>query len=326
MRIFNIKKAEGVVLITTLLILAILIAVVVQFNRVTTAEVIVAQNYGNGKKALYISISGLNAIKELLYLDSLYTKSDSLLEPWAKITPYIESANSELEEGSINVVITDECGKLPVNMLVDDKGRFNPLYHDIWERFLSQRRFALTEDQVMTILESIKDWIDVDDDVTGIYGAESSFYMEKGYRCKNGPINCLSELLLINGIDNSIFYGDEYRDGISKYITPYGNGKININTAPIPVLMALSDNMTEEKAYEFDSFRNDPINKDLLNSYAWYKNVWPFEKALPESILTTNSDFFSVYITGRVEDSKKDVMAVLSRKGGRVSVIYWKEE
>jgi general secretion pathway protein K len=322
----KIRGQKGIALITTLLILVLLIGITVEFNRMSIADIQVAQNYGNSKKALYISLSGLNAIKQLLTLDAIYSKVDTLLEPWAQIEPFVESANSALEEGRIDIRVSDESGKLPVNMLVDGKGRFNPVFREIWERFLSDPRFALTEAQVYTILESIKDWLDPDDDVTGLYGAEDAFYIERGYGCKNGPITYINEMLLIKGIDKSIFYGDEYREGIRQYITPYGSGKININTAPIPVLMALSDNMNLEKAEELDSFRRDPANKDILQGIAWYRNMWPFENPLPEKVLTSVSDCFMVSITGTVEESKKRINAVLKRSKNKTQVIYWEED
>ena len=55
---------------------------------------------------------------------------------------------------------------------------------------------------------SILDWIDPDDQ-THIQGAESDFYenLTPAYSAKNGPIDDISELLMIKGITPEIFWG-----------------------------------------------------------------------------------------------------------------------
>jgi general secretion pathway protein K len=95
---------------------------------------------------------------------------------------------------------------------------------------------------------AILDWID-DDDVTGPDGAESDFYraLQPPYNCKNAPIDCIDELLLIKGISPHIFFApaqgqpDDQQDagGPADLLTTYGDGRININTASQQVLRAL---------------------------------------------------------------------------------------
>ena len=63
-----------------------------------------------------------------------------------------------------------------------------------------------------SVVNAILDWLDEDDEPrTG--GQES--YEEFGYECKNGPLESLDELLLIQGIDAAILYGeDSNRNGL----------------------------------------------------------------------------------------------------------------
>jgi len=323
MKVLN--KREGVALITTLLIIALLVAVVVEFNRVAIADIDVSRNFGDEKKILFVAISGVNAIKELFRLDGLYSKSDTLLEEWTKSRAYFESASSMLDEGKLEGKIVDEDGKISVNSLITDKGGFDQVHKAIWERLLSQSRFSLTEDEINTIIFGVKDWMDKDDDITGIYGTEESFYSGKGYHCKNNLLNNLEEMLLINGITEDIFYGNQYKTGIYSYFTVYGNRQININTAPIPVLMALSDDMTEVIAMEMDSFRRDDANKPQLTNKDWYRKVWPFEYPLPKNLLTSSSSFFTVYIRGTLRESVKEIRTVIYRSGDATHLAYWQE-
>jgi type II secretory pathway component PulK len=64
-----------------------------------------------------------------------------------------------------------------------------------------------------TIVDSIQDWCDPDDDKRPS-GAESDFYRQGqgpvrgAYIAKNGPIDDVSELLMINGITPAMYYGN----------------------------------------------------------------------------------------------------------------------
>ena len=124
---------------------------------------------------------------------------------------------------------------------------------------------------------SLMDWMDVDDDVRPD-GAEDDFYFARrpGHRCKNGPIEVLDELLMIRGFggldyfgedandnrrldvtenDGRPFYPPDNSDGVLqpswvKLLTCYGDGRVNINTAPRLVLgtLAISDEAVDQIA------------------------------------------------------------------------------
>lgn len=321
----RLRKKEGVALITSLMVIALLVTVVVEFNRIAVADIDISRNFGDEKKVLFTTISGVNAIKELLRLDRLYSEGDTLLEGWARSRPHFEAASSILDEGTVEGDIIDENGKIDVNSLVDDKGEFDENQKAIWKRLLGQSRFGLAEETINTIMYGVKDWIDKDDELTGIYGAEDSFYRGRGYHTKNNVLQSLDEMLLVNGVNENIYYGDQYKSGIRRYFTVYGGPKININTAPHPVLMALSDHMTEDIAMEMDIFRSDDANIPQLKNIKWYKKVWPFEDPLPESLLSTSSDFFTVNMRGTLHKSVKEIRAVLFRSDVSVNVVFWQE-
>jgi general secretion pathway protein K len=321
----KLRGNEGIALITTLMVIALLMAVVVEFNRIAIADIDISRNFGNEKKILFVTISGVNAIRELLRLDGLYTKSDTLQEGWAKSRSYFGSASAILDEGKVEGEIVDENGKIYVNGLINDKGEFDEIQKGIWERLLSQPKFGLAEEEVKTIIYGVKDWIDKDDEMAEIYGAEDSFYLSKGYHCKNGALDTLEEMLLIKGVTEEIFYGSQEKIGIRPYFTVFGDRAININTAPVPVLMALSDDMTEEIAIGMDEFRRDKANQILLNAKSWYKKIWPFEKPLPEKVMTISSDFFTVHIRGTLRESVKEIKTVIFRSKGTTNVVYWQE-
>jgi general secretion pathway protein K len=314
-----------VALITTLLVIALLVAVIVEFNRMALADIELTNIFQDQKKILFLSISGANTVREFLRLDGLFTESDNLLEDWAGGRAWLESANNAIEEGFIEGQITDENGKVNVNGLVNAEGEFQVHRRAILERLLKQDRFNLSDDQIFTIIYGIKDWIDPDNEVTGIYGAESGHYQNKGYRCKNKPLFNLDELLLVRGVTEKIFFGSDRQQGIRPFLSVYGGDRININTAPVPVLMALTDQMTEDIAVEIDRFRRDDANQSLLKNPDWYKKVWPFQETFPESLITTKSNHFTLYLKCRLGDSVKTVRVVISRGLTKTSILSWWE-
>ncbi len=316
---------RGIALVTVLLVVALLVAVVVEFNRIAMADIQVSNNFMDERKIVYTTVSGISAIGELLLLDRKYTQSDNLLDEWAQGETYFEAASMLLDEGQVSGTITDEEGKININSLVGNDGKMNSRQFQLWKRLLEQPEFQLNEQKVLTIIHGVKDWLDADDEVSAIYGAEDETYRPLGYQSKNGPMDTVEEMLLVNGVTDELFYGSRDRPGIQNCFTVYGDERVNINTAPIPVLRALSPLMTETEARELHSYRTDPVNRDALNSPTWYLRLWPYDEPIPAALLTARSDYFTVRVSGTLRESRKHVRAVILRKGAPASIIYWQE-
>jgi len=92
---------------------------------------------------------------------------------------------------------------------------------------------------------SLADWMDEDDDSQS-GGAESDYYRQHQppHECKNAPLNSLSELLMIRGFSRTDYYGSvsldgQVRAGWIRWLTCVGDGRLNLNTAPLEVLKTL---------------------------------------------------------------------------------------
>jgi len=84
------------------------------------------------------------------------------------------------------------------------------------------------------IAHSILDWRDEDDSSYAL-GAEKKYYrqLDPPYLPKNKPLDLLEELMFVKGMTAEIY------NRIQPYITIYGEGRINLNTAPPVVLRAI---------------------------------------------------------------------------------------
>jgi len=293
----------------------------------------------------------------LLVKDKLESNSDTLQEDWAN-PEKIDAILQEIpfENGKLSVTISDELGKIQVNALVSfpDSNQFSEPQIMLWDRFL---RFIGNEDDLkddsdpVAIVNSVKDWLDSGDDdaTTGLSGAESSYYedLEPPYQSRNGPILDLNDLLLIKGITPKLFYGSEQTPGMAGYMTVYGMtigagtsfnwpGRININTADVPVIAALLGLENKDLAQTLSEMRQEMIagkdSQDFSNPQ-WYRQIPGFaDVALNPNLITTSSDVFRIKSEAAVNETKTSVTAVVQRvqspESGKwtCKIISWSEE
>lgn len=113
------------------------------------------------------------------------------------------------------------------------KLNINKASHDELMRLIEY--VAETDQQTADkIASAIIDWRD-EDNKSLPQGAEGSYYrgLNLSYDCKDAPIESLQELAYIKGMEYAIFMK------LKPYITVYGTGTVNINTARGPTLYAL---------------------------------------------------------------------------------------
>jgi general secretion pathway protein K len=200
--------------------------------------------------------------------------------------------------------------------------------------FLNDATEETPEDsQPPAIINSLKDWLDSGDDdaITGLSGAESPYYQELSppYSSRNDPMADIHDLLQVKGITPEIFYGSSEKPGLAEALTVYGMkpgagtgftfpGKININTAELPVLVALMPSENPELAAALYDFRQqaatDKSAPDFSNP-TWYKNIVGFgDLNLDTKLLTTASDIFRIVSVAKVNDSGLTATAVVERQ------------
>ena len=103
--------------------------------------------------------------------------------------------------------LVDESSKINLNTLV---------FSDALQPGSARAILMQLPDMTEPIADSILDWLDADEDVRD-YGAESGFYQGQNpaYSAKNGPMESLDELLLINGVTPQLLFGlDTNRNGL----------------------------------------------------------------------------------------------------------------
>jgi general secretion pathway protein K len=319
-----IRDNEGMALIMTILIISLIVLLTLQFNTSMRSNLQAAVNLRDGIKLGCIARSGVNGALAVLHEDASSGNVDTLREDWAHTKLFSESSLSLFNEGRFVVAITDLSGKIQLSQLVDKEGNYNNTQKSLLIRFMNLPEFGLDPEEVENIVDAIKDWIDTDNETTR-FGAEDAYYkaLQKPYSCKNAHIEFLEELLFVRGITKELLYGSGEKPGIEQYLSPHGDGKININTADILILKSLSDDIDQERATDMVAYRESEDN-DLLDP-KWYKNVPGMtDVSIPDSLITTSSTHFKITSEGFKGSMSKKIEAAVERKEESLQVLSWK--
>ena len=315
---------RGIALITVILIVAILMAVAIELNRSSRADIYDAANLSDGIKLTYIAKSGFYGAAALL--SNSNNDYITLRDDWAKADLLSEKSTSLFTDGYFIATVEDEAGKIPLNKLVNGN-EYNPDIKEILIRLLGQPEFGLDERKAAEIVDAIKDWIDADNVTTG-YGAETSYYtsLDPPYEAKNAPLDCIEELLMVKGITNEIFNGTKEKPGLAQYVTADSDGAININTAPKMVLRALSAEISAELADKMDEYRRKEGND--LSSPQWYKQVPGMENVtIKPGLITVKSNYFKIISLGKMKNMARSLSGVVKRSEQKsFQIIKWRQD
>jgi general secretion pathway protein K len=314
---------RGIALITVILIIVILVAVVIELNRSSRADIYDARNLSDGIKLTYIAKSGFYGAAAIL--SNSQNNYDTLRDDWAHMETISLQSNTLFTDGYFIARIEDETGKIPLNKLVNGD-EYNAEIKEILTRLLGQPEFGLNERQIAEIVDSIKDWIDSDDSITG-YGAESAYYssLNPPYTAKNAPFDCIEELLMVKGITKEIFYGTKDKPSLAQYVTADSDGLININTAPKMVLRSLSDNISPDLADKLDEYRTKEGND--LSGNQWYKYVSGMEGInIPPELITVKSNYFKIISTGKMNDMARTISGIVQKSDQKIKIIKWRQD
>ncbi len=180
--------------------------------------------------------------------------------------------------------VIDENGKINVNTVMKTDPSGNTLYN------LLMQLPNMTDD----VANAIVDWIDPDDNPRS-NGAESDYYtsLQPPYRCKNGPLDSLEELLLVRGVTPQLLFGNDKNHngmidgdednsdgsgcGWSSYLTTYsresnvdstGNQRVWINDSNLSNLQTNLGNAT--------------VTSDLVNFILLYR-IYGGTTSLPKT-------------------------------------------
>jgi type II secretory pathway component PulK len=215
------KNQRGIALLLVLWIITLLAVICAEFSATMRTETHVAHNFRESEQAYYSAEAAINrAILEIMRTShSVSSRSaasaanpnnpdtgdESETGYWRAGGSYSFTIDDELR---CQVEIEDEGNKADINALLQDaKKNPEPL------KQLLRKKIGLKGDDVDIVADSLIDWRDSDNNITGTNGAEDDYYkrLDPPYLCRNGTIPVIEELLLVRGIDDRILFGKRGR-------------------------------------------------------------------------------------------------------------------
>ena len=303
--------------------ISIMLVLSLQFNRTVWSERYSAANLKDAASLRLMARSGIECALAVLSEDLAQNNVDTLREPWAQSKMLSLQSHTLFQKGHFMVEISDLSAKIQINSIVNSEGDWNPAQKALLGRFLNV--WLLDSDSADNLLDFVKDWIDPDDEVTR-FGAESGYYqsLDPPYRCSNGPIRTLDRLALIRGMTDELVFGTPEQEGIIEYLSAYGDGKININTAGPRVIKALSEDIDDEMVENLMAYREDPTHE--LEDPLWYRNVPGMDQVtLNEELLSTQSHYFDIQSTAIMDDMTQSIRTTVYRAQGKpIQILNWK--
>jgi general secretion pathway protein K len=311
---------KGMAIVLVLAVISFLVAVTVQLAVSVGWQMQAAARQEKSIELDGAVLGGMNIIRAALYADQKgkIFDSDSSHDSWYQLDQ--KRINQLFPDMDISVKVKDLSGKIQINRLVHS-GQTEAqadMQRELWLRFLMYDRFAVEgKDEATVLVDALSDWLDEDDYELG-NGAEAGFYLAKGvdYSCRNGPVQSLEELLLVRGFSQKLIYGDDEYTGIIDFLSVDGlDGKININTAPLEVLMAMGEEISEDDIQLLLDFRNDGENREFLNDPEWYRQVHGFPSGIvfAAALVTTTSSWFFVRIEAQKDGFRRQGQGTIFR-------------
>ena len=275
-------------------VMIVLMVVVISFAALTRGETSAALAFRTGLEKRFAAEAAIErGIMEIVYRGVNRRQAVILAgrEVWRLDgTPYY----GRLGEGGYRVSITDESGKISINALTDQTGI-------VLKNLLVQ--FGSAPERADIIVDSILDWKD-EDILHRLNGAEDEYYGSRPtpYKPRNAPFETLEELQLVRGMDTAILYGSGDRQGIFPFVTVApGANKINLGSAPRPVLLALPG-MTVDAADRIIEYRKTAEIRSLEEVKDLVGGGYA---QLASYAGTSESRYYSIMAVGYREDENK---------------------
>ena len=350
------RDERGVALLATMLAIALMTLIVVDFTSSSALGYHSAANQANEIRAEFLARSGVNVGLALLAQDARQQVQqsaqangnsngvpfDALSSVWAMPFPPIPVGG-----GTASLLIVDEARKFNINKIINytrrPNGQAPPLGQSgsIGQATAEQGQDGLPPGQLDPIavqqltrllvllnispgiVPAIIDWLDRDSVDTPNGGAEADYYLKliPPYEPRNGPMPTIGDLRMIKGVDDATF------QRLKNYLTVVPEPQVNANTASPEVLTCLEPELAENprmvaeiiQARSARPFTNitDVTNLPGVNTLAGKLG----------KDLTTKSNYFTIAGMGTFAGARKIVISVFHRNGnGTANLVSWQED
>lgn len=310
------KTERGFVLISVMLALTLLAVVVTEFVFSMRLEASMVRSYRDSVLAAHLAEGAVQqAIREVLSQAQITALDEGGQLVFFRALPGqtvperlppLPRARVPLGSGEFSYRITDESARLDINAITPAR----------LDRLLAA--LDLERLQRDTISDSLADWRDRDE-VHRLNGAESEdvyLRLPLPYRSRNGNLQDASELRQIRGVSRELYVGTGDRPGLGDLVTAVALNRVNLNTAPAPVLKAIGFS---------DAEVTDVLQTRVRAPYLTVPGRFAGRG------LVVGSATFRIEAEGRIPGSPPSRVLAIVQRGGRtaavgVTIRLWRPE
>jgi general secretion pathway protein K len=338
------QAKQASVLIVTLWVLSLLTVFAVSLGFTARAQLHYARHFRDRQRAYYLARAGIEKAIAALEGDEI-EGYDALNQDWANNEGFFKEFS--IGDGFVTVsYFLDEGGsgegredRVILYGAMDESGKIdiNHVSAEILTNLL-ERVGGVSVNQARDIAWAIVDWRD-EDSIVSPGGAENEYYenLAMPYRCKNGKLQAIQELLLVRGMTREIL------SRIDETITVYGTEKVNINTAGFHALHALglSKNLCE-RIINHRRGRDSMIGTEddnIFKAVGGLRNIGPLfteesaqiNRLISSNMLTVKSDVFRINASGQIRSERgthsSNIVCVVKRQQDKQpEILYWYEQ
>jgi general secretion pathway protein K len=306
------RGARGVALLLAILVVTVLTILTVPFFYEGRVERAVSANLYTGLQAQYLAAAGVTFAEALVQEDARRRSGyDGLDEVWAQFN----GVPVPLAGGTVAMSVTDENGKINLNNVADRNQQTATRWREIVERLLILQ--GQDAETARRLVATLVDWID--DNQTTESGAEADYYrtLDPPDTPPDAPLTTVQELRRIRDWTPKVV------DSVAPFVTVYGGTRINVNTAPPEVLLALPE-MDEGRVTDIVECRARTPLKNVgdLETCGSFSSL---QMQAFTGMLATTTNTFGVRALGGFRDSVAVDRAVITR-GNQITRSYWRAE
>lgn len=349
----RLQSKKAAILVITLWIISLLSAVALSLTYRIGLELKMAGSEMDRDKAFCIAKAGV--VQAIGVLNQDHNGYDALNEQWSNCSEELYGINLfngiNIGEGrfTVSYVYGQDIFSGQQNILygMQDEERkinINKAKQDVLESLS-----GMTPE----IATSICAWRGDQDLAPDVLLKEDSYYqgLEKPYKRKGKEIQCIEELVLIRGVTPDTIFGKDMdgdgqininEAGLVRYLTIYGDGLVNINTADVPVLRAIG--FTEDLCNKVVNYRAGPdeilgtsddgvftdVTK-IAETLNYYDPLLPAEQELitaKQALFKVSSRYYKAGVESEIQGKVKvRVSAIIDKESSEGSqIIRWDED
>jgi len=192
-----------------------------------------------------------------------------------------------------------------------------------------------TKDNIADLADAIIDWREFgQSQATGFYSDEYYANLQYPYEPTNEAYENFDEVLLTKGFDQNLW------KQLKPFMTVYGDGIVNINTASRPVILAIgfSEPLTdklltvrrgldgiEATVDDYVFIKNYDIASEILKFVKLeIDEMKEIDAANAQGKIKTNSFYYSIYSRARLREKDLTVQCVYNSNENKIE--YWREK